>query len=103
MQRQNLRHINPRNTIRRRAKDQHVQEEESNGSRCSLHSRVVRVLIGLVFEAEEDGNHHHADGEAEGTPHHGFSATHAVEEECWDEGAEEEPGIDGVSVCWGWV
>lgn len=87
MQRQNLRNINPWDTIHTRPKYQHVREEKCDARRrrALLHRRAV--------ETEEHCDHHHGDAEAGTAPHHWATAAELVEEEGWDQGAEEEHGV----------
>lgn len=40
-----------------------------------------------TLEGEENGNHHHAYEETEGSPHHGLATAIFVGEERWIEGA----------------
>lgn len=56
---QNLRHVHPRDTVRRRAKDEHVDEEESDTSFRACFTRRFRVLGSLETEAQQNGDHHH--------------------------------------------
>lgn len=59
MQRQDLRDIAPWDAVDGGTEDEHVEEEES-------HRRGRgRVLVGVAFEAEQDGHHHHANPQAE--------------------------------------
>ena len=53
----NFWHVNPRNAVHTRAKDEHVGEEESN--RCR---RKRFASIGAIGLGQESRNHKHGDG-----------------------------------------
>jgi hypothetical protein len=60
--------LTPGNDIDRAAKDQHVQEEEGDGSRSR----------GFLTIAQESGQHHHADRETGTAPDHGPATANAI-------------------------
>lgn len=46
------------------------------------------------LEAEQNRDHHHAEPERQGTPDHGCAAADSVDEEGWEEAAEDEHDLD---------
>ena len=61
--------LTPGHDIDCAAKDQHVQEEESDGSRS-------RCFLAV---AQKSGQHHHADRETGTAPDHGPATADAIE------------------------
>ena len=72
MQRQDLWHIAPRNTVDRCPINQHIQKEESN---CSWS---CWVFVGLALKAEQDCHQHHTQAHPNHSPYHGPAASESV-------------------------
>lgn len=89
-----LTYVNPRYAIGRCAKDEHVGEEEGNGSGGGGFSKRLRVLIRLEVKAQQHTEHHHAYGEPQTAPHHWSSASHLVQSKGRYQRAEEEHSLD---------
>lgn len=51
-------------------------------------------LTASRLETEQDSDEHHGDAQTERPPHHGFSSSVLVEEECREERANEEHGVN---------
>lgn len=91
MQRQDLRHVHPRDTVDGRAEDEHVDEEEGDGRGRG------GVLVRLALEAQQDRHHHHAHAQPERPPHHGLAAADAVDEEGREEAADHEHDLHAAA------
>lgn len=91
MQRQDLGNVHPGDAIHTRAEDEHVREEERDGPRseCFPARRIITLR-------EKSGDKHHGDTETRGAPEHCAPATHFVQSERGDKGAEREHELDAA-------
>lgn len=77
-------------------KDQHVREQERYTSvRCSLSQALAELRSRR--EAKHNRQEHHRDSQTERSPHHGSPATKAIEQHCWEDGADDEHALDSSS------
>ena len=78
--------LTPWDHIDRAAKDQHVQEEEGDGSRSR----------GFLTIAQKSGQHHHADRQTGAAPDHRPSTTNAIKGQCREEVADGEHPVSDL-------